>query len=397
MLRRRRSRVPAEPLPDIPDAGDERGDPVAIVDATADAAVGLDDAAEQAGPERDADVEDSNPEAFEPEDFEPEAEIGDELEDVVDDGDPVRAEHRRLRRRMGKSRSGFRGVFRRRGRIDDETWDSLEETLLLADVGLDVTGRILEGLRARASSARVVDNEQLPALLAEELVAQLQRESDVDRSLQFANDGITVWLVVGVNGAGKTTSVAKLAHRELEAGHRVLLAAADTFRAAATEQLESWANRLGVDCVRGQEGGDPGAVVFDAMSAAASRGAGLVVVDTAGRLHTKVNLMAELEKIRRVIDRGPATTTPCTLTEVLLVLDATVGQNGLAQARQFTEAVGVTGVVLAKLDGTAKGGIVLAVEDELGVPVKMVGIGERLEDLIPFDPRAFADALVGTE
>jgi fused signal recognition particle receptor len=195
-------------------------------------------------------------------------------------------------------------------------------------------------------------------------------------------------MFVGVNGVGKTTTIAKIAQREVEAGHSVVLAAADTFRAAAAEQLATWAERVGADVVRGQEGADPGSVVFDAMSAAANRDADRVLVDTAGRLHTKVNLMNELEKLQRIVER-----TPGALQEVLLVVDATTGQNGLAQARQFAEAVAVSGVVLTKLDGTAKGGIVLAIQSELGLPVKVVGIGEGAEDLVPFDPSEFVDAL----
>ena len=200
----------------------------------------------------------------------------------------------------------------------------------------------------------------------------------------------SVWLLVGVNGTGKTTTAAKLAHDARARGERVLLVAADTFRAAAAEQLAAWGATLDVEVLRGAEGGDPASVVFDAVQAAGARGVDLVVVDTAGRLHTKRNLMEELKKVRRIIDRFPGA-----LTEVLLVLDATTGQNGLAQARDFTEAVGVTGVVLAKLDGTAKGGVVLAVESDLGVPVKLIGVGEGADDLVAFDPAAFADALVG--
>jgi fused signal recognition particle receptor len=195
-----------------------------------------------------------------------------------------------------------------------------------------------------------------------------------------------------VNGVGKTTTIAKLAAHEIEDGNRVLLAAADTFRAAAADQLAHWADQIGAEIVRAQEGADPGSVAFDAVEAATSRGTDVVLVDTAGRLHTKVNLMAELGKIVRVVER-----TPGALQEVLLVLDATTGQNGLTQARDFTEAVGITGVVLTKLDGTAKGGIVLAIEHELGVPVKLVGIGESADDLVPFDPAEFAAALVGSD
>jgi fused signal recognition particle receptor len=196
-------------------------------------------------------------------------------------------------------------------------------------------------------------------------------------------------MFVGVNGVGKTTTIAKLAQQEVAEGHRLVLAAADTFRAAAAEQLGLWAERVGAELVRGQEGADPGSIVFDAMSAAASRSADLVLVDTAGRLHTKVNLMEELKKLRRIVDR-----TPGALKEVLLVIDATTGQNGLIQARQFTDAVEVTGVVLTKLDGSAKGGIVLAIQGELGIPVKVVGIGESADDLIPFDAVEFVDALL---
>jgi fused signal recognition particle receptor len=195
-----------------------------------------------------------------------------------------------------------------------------------------------------------------------------------------------------VNGTGKTTTIAKLARREIDDGRSALLAAADTFRAAAADQLARWAERVGADVVRGQEGADPGSVVFDAVDAAAGRGAGVVLVDTAGRMHTKVNLMEELKKIRRVLEREGGQ-----VREVLLVLDATTGQNGLAQAKQFTEAVGVTGLVLTKLDGTAKGGIVVAVQRELGIPVKLVGLGEGAHDLAPFDPEAFVDALLAED
>jgi fused signal recognition particle receptor len=199
---------------------------------------------------------------------------------------------------------------------------------------------------------------------------------------------MNVWMFVGVNGVGKTTTIAKLAQREVDEGHTLVLAAADTFRAAAAEQLGHWAERAGADLVRGQEGADPGSVVFDAMSAAQSRRADVVLVDTAGRLHTRVNLMEELKKLRRIVDR-----TPGALKEVLLVIDASTGQNGLTQARQFAEAVDVTGVVLTKLDGTAKGGIVLAIQSELGIPVKVVGVGESAADLVEFEPAEFVAAL----
>jgi fused signal recognition particle receptor len=309
-------------------------------------------------------------------------------EEAVEELEVVEAP--RLRDRLSRMRAAFSGL-RRGGDLTDESWDELEETLLLADAGMATTQRILEGVRARAAAGKVREASALPELLREELVAQLDGDGDgaTRRELHVESGEPNVWMFVGVNGVGKTTTVAKIARREQAEGHRVLLAAADTFRAAAAEQLGTWADRLGVELVRGQEGADPGSVVFDAMDAAASRGADLVLVDTAGRLHTKVNLMEELKKLRRIVDRRPGA-----LREVLLVLDATTGQNGLTQAREFTDAVEVTGVVLTKLDGTAKGGVVLAIEHELGVPVKLVGVGEGADDLIPFDPDEFAAALV---
>jgi len=297
----------------------------------------------------------------------------------------------RLRDRLSRTRAAFSGLvggLRRGGDLTDDSWDELEETLLLADAGMATTQRILDGVRARAAAGNVRDVAALPELLRAELVAQLDGDGGADRALSVEPGTPNVWMFVGVNGVGKTTTVAKLARREQAEGHRVLLAAADTFRAAAAEQLGTWADRIGVDLVRGQEGADPGSVVFDAMSAAHNRGADLVLVDTAGRLHTKVNLMEELKKLRRIVDR-----TPGALKEVLLVVDATTGQNGLAQARQFADAVDVTGVVLTKLDGTAKGGIVLAIQSEIVLPVKVVGIGEGAADLVPFDPAEFVDAL----
>ncbi|MBV9660524.1 MAG: signal recognition particle-docking protein FtsY, partial [Acidimicrobiales bacterium] len=202
----------------------------------------------------------------------------------------------------------------------------------------------------------------------------------------------TVWLFVGVNGVGKTTTIGKLGMRHVGAGHKVVMAAGDTFRAAAADQLELWAGRVGATVIRGKEGGDPGAVVFDAVQHAAARGADLVLADTAGRLHTKTNLMEELKKVRRVAERPPGV-----VTEVLLVIDATTGQNGLIQARQFADAVGVTGVVLTKLDGTAKGGIVIAIRSELDIPIKLVGLGEGPADLVDFDPAEFVEALISTD
>jgi len=239
-------------------------------------------------------------------------------------------------------------------------------------------------VRARAEEARVDHPAVLVELVKRELVSSLE----ADRTLRLVEGEPNVWLFVGVNGVGKTTTIAKLAQRQVSEGHKVVVAAADTFRAAAAEQLGHWAEKVGADIVRGAEGADPGSVVFDAMSAAANRSADLVLVDTAGRLHNNVNLMSELEKIRRIIDR-----TPGACKEVLLVLDASTGQNGLAQAKQFTQSVDLTGVVLTKLDGTSKGGIVLAIQSELGIPVKVVGVGEGEHDLIDFDPQEFVEAL----
>ncbi|HEU5300847.1 MAG TPA: signal recognition particle-docking protein FtsY [Acidimicrobiia bacterium] len=327
----------------------------------------------------------SEPSAFEPDDPNPD----DPNPDDPGAGDEA-PRRRRLRDRLGKSRAPFAGMrarMRDRG-LDDEAWDDLEETLLLADVGMPTTTRLLDALRGRVATHGIEDGEALTDMLGEVIASEL--DGSVDRALAYGDAGPAVWLLVGVNGAGKTTTAAKLATRALADGRSVLFAASDTFRAAATDQLAHWGATLGVDMIRGAEGADPGAVAFDAVQAAQARGIDLVLVDTAGRLHTKVNLMEELKKVRRVIER-----TPDVLREVLLVLDATTGQNGLAQAREFTDAMGVTGVVLTKLDGSAKGGVVLAIESELGVPVKLVGVGESADDLVPFDLAEFAAALVG--
>ncbi len=302
---------------------------------------------------------------------------------------PVRP---RLRDRLGKARAllaGYVEDMRQREKIDDDTWDELEEALILADVGVNSTQKILDDLRRRVKETGASTPAQLIDLLKTDLVEFL---SSADRSLTLTPGEMNVWMFVGVNGVGKTTTIGKLGQRERANGRTIVMAAGDTFRAAAAEQLELWSKRVGADLVRGQEGADPGSVLFDAMGAAQNRGADLLLVDTAGRLHTKVNLMEELKKLRRIVDR-----TPGALKEVLLVIDATTGQNGLVQAKQFGEAVEVTGVVLTKLDGTAKGGIVLAVQAELGIPVKLVGVGETADDLIEFDPEEFIDALLGPE
>lgn len=307
--------------------------------------------------------------------------------EVVVEEPPVAEAAPELKDRLSKTRGVF-ARLRGRNRIDDETWDDVEDTLLLADVGVPVTTRILADVRERAKAERAADSDALMGLLHTELVALLH-DGDKTRALTHVDGEPNVWMFVGVNGVGKTTTIAKVAQRETSDGRNVVLAAADTFRAAAAEQLTHWAEVTGAGIVRGQEGADPGSVVYDAMSSAASRDADLVLVDTAGRLHTKTNLMAELEKLERIVER-----TPGALKEVLLVLDATTGQNGLTQARQFAEAVEVTGVVLTKLDGSAKGGIVLAIEAELGIPVKLIGVGERAADLVAFEPEAFVAALL---
>ena len=295
----------------------------------------------------------------------------------------------RFRDRLGRARSllsGYMSSVRSRGRIDDATWEELEEALILADVGATVTAGLLDDLRARVKQDGIDGPEELFEALKAELTAILQGDQD----LHVSPEGTNVWLFVGVNGVGKTTTIGKIGMRQTRAGHRVVMAAGDTFRAAAGDQLQMWSERVGASIIRGKEGGDPGAVVFDAVQHAAAKGADLVLADTAGRLHTKSNLMEELKKVRRVAERPPGV-----VSEVLLVIDATTGQNGLTQARQFASDVGVTGVVLTKLDGTAKGGIVVAIRTELGLPIKLVGLGEGPEDLVDFDAADFVDALLG--
>lgn len=289
----------------------------------------------------------------------------------------------RLLRSLTRSRAvlGERlGAIMTRGKLDEEAWEEVEEALIRADVGVPATDAILESLRRQK-----LKPEDLGEALRAELVGILDR---TDRTFRFSDKGPSVWLVAGVNGTGKTTSIAKLAKMLQDEGRTVVLAAADTFRAAAIDQLGTWAERLNVHMIRHAPGADPGAVVFDAVEYAVARSIDVVIVDTAGRLHTKSPLMDELKKIRRIAERKGE------VTEALLVLDATVGQNGIAQARTFGEAIQVTGVVLTKLDGSARGGIVVAVQEELGIPVKAVGIGEQMTDLELFDPKAFVDALV---
>lgn len=309
---------------------------------------------------------------------------------VIDE--PVElAERPRFRDRMAKSRAALAGAFsgiRGRSGIDADTWDELEEALLRADVGVRVTDELLGGLRARVKSKEIVDPAGLLDALQGEMISRLVT---ADRTLLFEPgepDEPNVWLFVGVNGVGKTTTIGKVGAAQSQLGRTVLMAAGDTFRAAAAEQLGMWAERSGAELVRGSEGGDPSSVIFDGIERASARGIDLVLADTAGRLHNKTNLMEELRKVRRVADKGKGR-----VTETLLVIDATTGQNGLAQAREFGSTTDVTGVVLTKLDGSAKGGIVFAIETELGLPVKLVGLGETINDLVEFDPTEFIEAL----
>jgi fused signal recognition particle receptor len=295
----------------------------------------------------------------------------------------------RLKDGLGKTRSGILGplgAILGRGAIDEELYEDLEAILIQADAGIEASCQLSARLRAEVKARKVREANELLPLLKELLIQQL---SVGERGLARATGQPTVIMVVGVNGAGKTTTVGKLAAKEAAAGKKVLLAAADTFRAGAIEQLGIWAERANAQFIRHQAGSDPAAVAFDALQAANSRAVDLVLVDTAGRLQNKVNLMAELEKVKRVMGKAQAGAPH----EVLLVLDATTGQNGLSQARLFHQAAGVTGLVLAKLDGTAKGGIVLAIQEELGLPVKYIGVGEGIEDLRPFEPAEFVEAL----
>jgi fused signal recognition particle receptor len=272
-------------------------------------------------------------------------------------------------------------------RVEDTVWDELEELLIAADVGVATTQKLIEMVKQRVKTEKLNEAAQVRAALEEEMVSLLTVES---RAAAVSNSvSLYAILVVGVNGSGKTTSIAKLANNFKNEGKKVILAAADTFRAAAIDQLKRWGERVGVEVVAHQPGGDPGAVVYDAIQAAQNRRVQVVIIDTAGRLHTKFNLMEELKKIKRVVSKYELP------QEVLLVIDATTGQNGLAQARHFTEAVGVNGIFLAKLDGTAKGGIVLSICDELKIPITYIGTGEQLGDIAPFDANAFVTAVFG--
>ncbi|MDE0845080.1 MAG: signal recognition particle-docking protein FtsY [Actinomycetota bacterium] len=288
--------------------------------------------------------------------------------------------------RLAKAKSAMSGYVTsiRNSEVNESIWEQLEEALIVADVGVAATSSVLDRLKKTAEDEQITKGPEL----LEALKVQMKSDLDVDRTLELNCEGIPVWLFVGVNGVGKTTTIGKLGQSLAVQGHSVVMAAGDTFRAAAAEQLETWADRCGAHFVRGQEGADPSSVIFDAIISAEKRDADVVLADTAGRLQNKVNLMEELAKVRRVADRNPGS-----VAEVFLVIDATTGQNGLTQAREFARAVDVTGVVLTKLDGSAKGGIVFAIEKEMGLPVKLVGLGEGIDDLVPFESEEFVETL----
>lgn len=299
----------------------------------------------------------------------------------------------KLKGGLTKTREGIVGKVARlvtaKSKIDDATLDQLEEILIGADVGVATSMSIIESIRNRAKEERYADTSELNHLLHDEIQHQLVGESNGSESFEVPSAKPYVIMVVGINGVGKTTTIGKLANIYTKAGKRVVIGSADTFRAAANEQLEIWAKRAGAEIIQQQHGADPAAVAFDAVKSGVASGADVVIIDTAGRLHTKVNLMEELKKIRRVIAKQHETFPH----EVLLVIDASTGQNGLQQAKLFNDAATVTGLVLTKLDGTAKGGIVLAISKEMNLPIKFIGVGEQIDDLQPFDKKAFVEAL----
>lgn len=313
------------------------------------------------------------------------AETGDIIEPVADRMQRLRGRLATSQNALGRSMLGLLGG----GDLDEDSWQDVEDTLLVADLGPVVTESVVTQLRGRLAGGQVHSEAEARAVLRDVLIGELR--PGLERSIRALphDDHPSVLLVVGVNGTGKTTTVGKMARVLVADGRRVVLGAADTFRAAAADQLQTWAARVGAEVVRGAEGADPASVAFDAVDQGVADGVDVVVIDTAGRLHTKTGLMDELGKVKRVVERRAS------VDEVLLVLDATIGQNGLAQARVFVDVVDITGVVLTKLDGTAKGGIVFRVQQELGVPVKLVGLGEGPDDLAPFEPAAFVDALLG--
>ena len=363
-------------------------------------------------PDNDAQLADSeeieDPEIDDPDVWEPEAQEADARQDAVDESEylieeevaesaetvvdeaPAKKEKtgyfKRLRKRLFKSRNslstGFDSIFTGKTKIDDELLEELEELLITSDIGVKTTIELIE----RISKAKVKDVSQLKSVLKKEILSIIESDPDVS---EVAGDTPHVVLVVGVNGVGKTTTIGKLAASADASGKKVLIAAADTFRAAAVEQLEIWADRANAEFVKHKENADPAAVAFDAVAAASARGCDLVLIDTAGRLHTKVNLMQELKKIKRSVAKQLAGAPH----EILLVLDATTGQNALSQAKMFNEALEISGLVLTKLDGTAKGGIVIGICSALNLPLQYIGIGEQIDDLRPFDAEQFIDAL----
>jgi fused signal recognition particle receptor len=371
-----------------------RTEPVDRIDTTGLPAVGDDATIPRDAPKRPiSDVQLPEPDTAEIEAHPPvEAPAPEPVAPEIEAIAPPEGRLERLRGRLARSQNalgrsllGLLGG----GDLDEGSWQEVEDTLLVADLGPTVATSVVTQLRSRLASKDVRTEADARAVLREVLIAELQ--PDLDRTVRALphDDHPSVLLVVGVNGTGKTTTVGKLARVLVADGRRVVLGAADTFRAAAADQLQAWASRVGAEVVRGAEGADPASVAFDAVDKGIATGADVVVIDTAGRLHTKTGLMDELGKVKRVVTRRAA------VDEVLLVLDATIGQNGLAQARVFADVVDITGTVLTKLDGTAKGGIVFRVQQELGVPVKLVGLGEGPDDLAPFEPAAFVDALLG--
>lgn len=299
----------------------------------------------------------------------------------------------KLKEGLSKTREGIVGKVARlvttKSKIDDVTLEQLEEILISADVGVDASMKIIEAIRQRVKEERYGDASELNTLLRDEIQKQFAAESSNGEAFHLPSHKPHVIMVVGINGVGKTTTIGKLANIYVRGGRKVVIGSADTFRAAANEQLEIWAKRAGAEIIQQQHGSDPAAVAFDAVKSATANGADVVIIDTAGRLHTKVNLMEELKKIRRVI----AKQNDAFPHEVLLVVDASTGQNGVQQAKQFSAAVGITGLVLTKLDGTAKGGIVLAISREMNLPIRFIGVGEKIDDLQPFDRAAFVEAL----
>jgi fused signal recognition particle receptor len=368
-------------------------EPAERIDTSGLPAVGDDATVPRDAPKRPiADIQLPEPTVAEPEPATAEPEPAPVEPALIDEIAPTDGRLDRLRGRLAKSQNtlgrGMLGLLGG-GDLDEESWEAVEDTLLIADLGPVVTESVVSALRTRMASSKVRTEADARAVLREVLIEELR--PDLDRSIKALphENKPSVLLVVGVNGTGKTTTVGKLARVLVADGRRVVLGAADTFRAAAAHQLQTWASRVGAQLVSGAEGADPASVAFDAVDKGIDTGADVVVIDTAGRLHTKAGLMDELGKVKRVVSKRAE------VDEVLLVLDATIGQNGLPQARVFAEVVDITGVVLTKLDGTAKGGIVFRVQQELGVPVKLVGLGEGPDDLAPFEPAAFVDALLG--